>query len=96
MYRLLGKQLRKPSGFFGRLVANGIEIKNKGFYEKIIKGMDIKNGEKIFEIGYGSGLGINLIANKVDCTVDGIDFSQVMYKKAVKKNKNSWKRRKLI
>jgi cyclopropane fatty-acyl-phospholipid synthase-like methyltransferase len=84
MFKLVGKQLRKPSGFFGRLVSKGIEIKNKGFYEKIIKGLDIKGGEKIFEIGYGSGLGINSIANKYNCTVGGIDFSELMYNKAVK------------
>jgi SAM-dependent methyltransferase len=87
MFKALGQQLRKPSGFFGKLVSKMMEMRNKEFYEKTIKELDIKNGEKIFEIGYGPGLGINFIANySNNCQIDGIDFSELMYKKAVKRN----------
>jgi SAM-dependent methyltransferase len=87
MFRALGKQLRRPSGFFGTLVSEMLEIKNSTEYKKIIKELDIRNGEKIYEIGYGPGVGINLIASKFICTISGIDFSELMFKKATKRNK---------
>lgn len=84
----LGKQLRKPSGFFGKLVSKMMDIRNRGFYERIISELDIKSGDKIYEIGYGPGLGINLIANsRTNCSIYGIDFSELMYRKATKRNK---------
>lgn len=83
MLKTLGKQFRKPSGFFGRLVSKIMNIRNRGFYKKIIVELDIKSGDKIFEIGYGSGLGISLIANSsIDCSIKGIDFSELMYNKS--------------
>lgn len=88
MFKALGKQLRKPSGLFGRLVSIMMEKRNRAFYEKILKELDLKSGDKIYEIGYGPGLGINLMANKtIDCSVYGIDFSELMYIKASKRNK---------
>jgi ubiquinone/menaquinone biosynthesis C-methylase UbiE len=88
MIKSLGEQLRKPSGLFGRLVSKMMDIRNKEFYEKIISKLDIKNGDKIFEIGYGPGLGISLIANNTtNCPISGIDFSDLMYRKATKRNK---------
>jgi len=87
MFKELGAQLRKPSGFFGQLVAKMMNVRNKGFYEKMIRELNIQKEDKIFEIGYGPGLGIYSIAHKYDCSLAGIDFSELMYKKASKKNK---------
>ena len=88
MFKELGKQLRKPSGIFGRIVAKIMDIRNREFYEKTILELDIKSGDKIFEIGYGPGLGIHLIANlNKDCSISGIDYSELMYSKATKRNK---------
>ncbi len=88
MFKALGKQLRKPSGIFGILVSKMMDIRNKEFYNKIILALDIKSGDKIYEIGYGPGLGIRLIADSTtDCLIGGIDFSELMYRKATKRNK---------
>jgi ubiquinone/menaquinone biosynthesis C-methylase UbiE len=88
MIKTLGEQLRKPSGLFGRLVAKMMEMRNKEYYKKIISKLDIKEGDKIFEIGYGPGLGISLLANNtINCPISGIDFSDLMYNKATKRNK---------
>ena len=88
MFKALGKQLRKPSGFFGRIVSKMMDIRNREFYEKVIIELDIQSGDKIYEIGYGPGLGIQLIANLgKDCTLSGIDYSELMYSKATKRNK---------
>ncbi|NVN96492.1 MAG: class I SAM-dependent methyltransferase [Bacteroidetes bacterium] len=88
MFELLGKQLRKPSGFWGKLVAKMMDRRNKKFYLEIIRMLNLETGDKVFEIGYGSGLGISLLANTdIACTIQGIDFSELMYKKASKRNK---------
>jgi ubiquinone/menaquinone biosynthesis C-methylase UbiE len=88
MFKTLGEQFRKPSGFVGKLVSKIMEMRNNEFYVKTIKELDIKNGEKIFEIGYGPGFGINLIANNMpNCMISGIDYSDLMYRKAIKRNK---------
>jgi cyclopropane fatty-acyl-phospholipid synthase-like methyltransferase len=88
MFKTLGEQLRRPSGFMGRLVSKMMEMRNKESYKEMIKALDIQSGDKIFEIGYGPGLGINLIANNtVDCTISGIDFSELMYREATKRNR---------
>ena len=88
MFRALGKQLRQPSGLFGRLVSIMMDKRNRAFYEKIISDLDLKSGDRIYEIGYGPGLGIKLIADSItDCSIGGIDFSELMYKQAAKRNK---------
>ena len=88
MYKALGRQLRRPSGFFGGLVSKMMEVRNKTAYDKILKDLDIKKGDKIFEIGYGPGWGINLIAKAGLATIiSGIDYSDLMFFKAGTKNK---------
>lgn len=88
MFESLGRQLRKPSGFYGKLVSRMMNKRNKMAYERIIYELNIKSGEKVFEIGYGPGLGISLIANSIEsCSISGIDFSGLMYKEAIKRNK---------
>lgn len=88
MVESYGKQLRKPSGLFGRMVSIMMNMRNREFYKKIIPELEIKSGDKIYEIGYWPGLGINLIArDRVDCSINGIDFSELMYHNASNRNK---------
>jgi ubiquinone/menaquinone biosynthesis C-methylase UbiE len=83
----LASQLRKPAGFLGKLVAKMLEFKNRGSYKKIIENLAPAAGEHILEIGYGPGLGIYQIAGSVpDCRISGIDFSELMYHKASRRN----------
>jgi len=84
----LAKQLRKPSGFFGNLVAKMMEFRNRSSYKEIIGKLSPGKGEHILEIGYGPGLGIYHIASSFPgCMISGIDFSELMYHKASKRNK---------
>lgn len=88
MYLEIGKQLGKPSGLLGRIVAKIIDIRNINFYKKAIIELDIRSGDKIFEIGFGSGYGINRIASSgLECTISGIDFSELMVRRASKRNR---------
>jgi ubiquinone/menaquinone biosynthesis C-methylase UbiE len=84
----LAKQLRKPSGFFGKLVAKMMEFRNRGSYKEIIGKLSPQKGERILEIGYGPGVGIYQIASSFPgCMISGIDYSELMYHKASKRNK---------
>ena len=61
---------------------------NKSKYDNLVKDLDIQPGDKLLEIGYGPGTGINMIAETCStCTIHGIDFSPLMYKRASKYNK---------
>jgi len=88
MLEVFGEQLRKPSGLFGRVVSRMMNLRNREFYQKMISQLDIQKGDRIYEIGYGPGMGIQMIAEKrADCTVSGIDFSELMVQSASKRNK---------
>ncbi len=61
---------------------------NRQVYERLIPEMQIKPDDKILEIGFGPGIGINMISEKFEgCKVYGIDFSELMFKKASIRNK---------
>ncbi len=82
------KQLRKPAGFLGNLVAKMMEFRNRVSYKIIISRLSPRPGEHILEIGYGPGLGIYQIAASFPgCRITGIDFSELMYQKASVKNR---------
>jgi cyclopropane fatty-acyl-phospholipid synthase-like methyltransferase len=91
------QNLRKPKGLFGQLIARKLKT-NLPEYREVLKYLDLKNGMKLFEIGYGPGYGINYIHKNYDVAIDGIDFSNLMYKKATrrtqryKKNKSKTRR----
>ncbi|MDA3953793.1 MAG: methyltransferase domain-containing protein [Bacteroidales bacterium] len=86
MLRAIEKQFRHPAGFLGRIISKLMQRGNGNQYDKIIKKMDIKDNENLFEIGYGHGLGIEKILSERDCLISGIDFSVLMNKEASKRN----------
>ncbi len=86
--KFIASKFKKPTGLFG-IFASNIMIKgNKSKYDHLIKDLDIQPHDKLLEIGYGPGTGINTIAALYPtCTIHGIDFSPLMYKRASKYNK---------
>lgn len=89
---MLGKfiawQFKKPTGLFGIFSSNIMIKGNLIKYEQLIKILDVQPNDKLLEIGYGPGIGINRIAQRfASCTIHGIDFSGLMYKRASKYNK---------
>jgi SAM-dependent methyltransferase len=87
MLSFIDRQFRKPTGFLGKIICGVMKIGNKSIYENVIPELEIKQFEKILEIGYGHGIGIDKIASIYDCFVTGIDFSTIMFKEAQKRNK---------
>lgn len=86
--KLIALQFKKPKGWLG-IWASNIMIKgNEKNYAKLIKKLDPQPQDKMLEIGYGPGRGIHTIAEMCStCTVRGIDFSSLMYKRASEYNK---------
>lgn len=88
MLEAIGKQLRRPSGLFGRIVSRMMNARNRKFYKRMIREMRIQKGDRVYEIGYGPGIGIHMIASSIsDCTISGIDYSELMVKMASKRNR---------
>jgi ubiquinone/menaquinone biosynthesis C-methylase UbiE len=79
-------QFKKPQGLFGHYIALFLEKHNSIIYDEMVKYLSLKQGQKLLEIGFGTGFGIKLFNTKCNnlCFV-GIDFSKLMYEKAKKK-----------
>ena len=89
MFReFIARQFKKPSVLFGKFASNIMVRNNQKNYDKLITDLDVKLHDKLLEIGYGPGIGIQMLANLCStCTIHGIDFSKLMYKRATKYNK---------
>ena len=89
MFRdFIASQFRKPSGWFGIFTANLMVKNNQKNYDRLISALDLQPQNKLFEIGYGPGIGIRMVAERcATCTIHGIDFSKLMYNRASKYNK---------
>lgn len=84
----IAKQFRKPSGFWGRVVAILMKRMNRQCYEKIIHEINITDTDYILEIGYGHGEALKIIGKRnKNCKISGIDFSELMFNQASGNNK---------
>jgi SAM-dependent methyltransferase len=87
MLKTIGNQFKKPTGFLGKIVSAAMKKGNSFAYDTILDILEIKDQDNVFEIGYGHGIGIERILSKNNCSISGIDFSELMYKEAAKRNK---------
>src|SRR6188474_3039116 len=86
--KFIASQFKKPTGLVGIWASNLMVKGNKSNYDKLIEDLDLQPHEKLLEIGYGPGTGINTIAQRCPtCIIHGIDFSPLMHKRASKYNK---------
>jgi ubiquinone/menaquinone biosynthesis C-methylase UbiE len=93
--RLIAINFRKPSGLFGRYIIKFLK-KNQIEYDEMDSLLRLQKDDIVLEIGYGLGKGIYDYSKKYDCTFHGIDFSRLMYSKALKLNHEKIKRGKVI
>jgi len=83
--RLIAINFRKPRGLLGRYIIKFLK-KNQIEYDELDSILQLKKDDVVLEIGYGLGYGIYDYSKKNDCTFHGIDFSRLMYSKALKLN----------
>lgn len=94
---LYAKQLKRPSGLFGKYLAKKMQQAHYNTYTWIISLIDFNNVKNILEIGYGTGVPLSLIASEhPDINLYGIDFSEVMYNKAIITNKSFIEKEKMF
>jgi ubiquinone/menaquinone biosynthesis C-methylase UbiE len=85
---LIASQFKKPTGLFGIFSSNKMIKNNQKNYDRLISDLALTPQDKLLEIGYGPGIGLQIIAERCStCTIYGIDFSKLMYKRASKYNK---------
>ena len=88
--KVLSLQARKPTGVIGRyLMARIFNNANADLNALVKETLEIKNTDRLLEIGFGPGKLINEMAEiTTEGVVEGIDFSVAMLKEASKINRH--------
>mgnify|MGYP000961369080 CR=1 FL=1 len=86
-FKLMAKQLSKPTGFFARLTGKKMNETNRQMYEQVFSSMAVEDGDAILEIGFGNGKFFPELYSKAkDLSLSGIELSQEMVTEAIKNN----------
>jgi len=93
--KVIARNFRKPGGLIGLYITRLMK-KNQIEYDEMGPLLKLNKDDIVLEIGYGLGKGIYDYAQKNDCTFHGIDFSRLMYSKALRLNRENVKRGKVI
>ncbi|MBW3113131.1 MULTISPECIES: class I SAM-dependent DNA methyltransferase [Bacillaceae] len=84
------KHFKRPKGFLGWFVGKVMEFDNRKINNWSIKQLAIQNGERILEVGYGTGYCIRRISKLYPGSfVDGVDISDTMKETAQSKNEEA-------
>lgn len=87
-FKLMAKQLSRPTGFFARLTGNKMNETNNHMYAQVFEKLAVADGEAILEIGFGNGKFFPELYGKAkNLSLSGIELSQEMVKEAIKHNK---------
>jgi ubiquinone/menaquinone biosynthesis C-methylase UbiE len=84
-------QFREPSGPLGWLVGLSMGLKNAARSRWVLGLLSVKPGERILEVGFGSGVDIARLSDGVGPTglVSGLDASDVMVRMATRRNRSA-------
>ncbi len=76
----LARQLGRPEGWRGRLVARGLNRGNRGTVAAAVDPCELGSGDSAADVGFGGGVGLALLPDRVgtDGHVDGVDLSDTM------------------
>lgn len=86
---LMASQLRMPSGLLARQAGRKMNQSNKKLYQIALAELNLKDGDRILEIGFGNGKFFSdLDAKARDLQISGIDYSPEMVREAKRKNKD--------
>lgn len=83
-------QLGRPTGLRGRLVGNMLNRSNRGSIAMAIEALDIPSGAVAADLGFGGGVGLELLLARVGETgqVYGVDLSATMVSRAARRFKD--------
>jgi ubiquinone/menaquinone biosynthesis C-methylase UbiE len=87
---ILMRAFGHPTGILGRLGGMIMAHLNQRMYQRTIELLDIQPSDKVLEIGFGPGVGIQLLAGSVSSGwIAGIDLSEEMVEMAKTRNAHS-------
>lgn len=90
MIKKIFQQFMKPEGMLGKVAGSLMAITGTKKNRWTIALLDLQADDNIFEIGFGPGTAIGLMAKQLKTgKVVGIDYSEVMLKQAEKRNREA-------
>jgi ubiquinone/menaquinone biosynthesis C-methylase UbiE len=85
--RILLRMFGRPKGLLGRLGGVVLARFNRGFAEEIVALLKVRASERVLEVGFGPGVGIELLASAAaNGKVAGVDPSKEMVEQASARN----------
>src|SRR5215469_11596698 len=95
-HELLLRMFGRPKGFLGRLGGVIMARANRDAAKQVIKLLDLRLDDKVLEVGFGPGVGIQLLLERVTRGwVAGVDQSQEMVRQAAARNANALRNRRV-
>lgn len=80
-------QFAQPTGTLGRVIGHLMALKNKERSWWVLPMLEIRQNDRMLEVGFGSGIDIKRVSEMVlDGFVAGIDHSEVMLDQAKRRN----------
>ena len=77
----------RPEGLLGRLGGVILARVNRPFAREVIALLEVRASDKVLEVGFGPGVGIELLAEAAPMgTIAGIDPSKEMVEQAARRN----------
>jgi ubiquinone/menaquinone biosynthesis C-methylase UbiE len=85
--RVLMRAFGRPQGVLGRLGGFLMARTNRNMAQRAIELVGVQPSDRVLEIGFGPGVGVELIAEATSTgRVAGVDFSDLMVKRATARN----------
>jgi ubiquinone/menaquinone biosynthesis C-methylase UbiE len=85
--RVLMRMFGRPEGLLGRLGGVILARVNRPFAREVIALLEVRASDKVLEVGFGPGVGIELLAEAAPMgTIAGIDPSKEMVEQAATRN----------
>ena len=96
IWAAIGRQLRNPSGFGGRLIARLMAVANRRSNRIAIRALDCSPGDTILDLGCGSGPAVKVLAARAgQGLILGIDQSETMIAQALRHNRHAIRQRRV-
>jgi SAM-dependent methyltransferase len=90
MWDAMGRQLRHPSGFTGRMIGRAMAIANRRPNRIAIEALEVAPEDVVLELGFGPGRAIGKLASLIGTgCVRGIDQSATMLAQACRHNRRA-------